>query len=70
MKFLAIAFLLLGAACKPMSAPLVGADPADPAAHVPPARYQSATGGYVRQRPVEPAPWREQNERAAPQPKP
>jgi hypothetical protein len=26
-------------------------------------------GGYVSQRPVEPAPWRERNERVAPQPR-
>lgn len=51
-------------------APLAGPDPADPSAQTPPVRYQSTTGGYVRQRPVEPAPWREQNDRVAPQPKP
>jgi hypothetical protein len=64
--------LVLGvAACVPTPpAPVVGADPADPAALVSPVRYQSTTTGYVRQRPVEPATWREQNQRVAPQAKP
>lgn len=69
MKTIVIAIALLLAACKPVSAPYAGADPADPSVAVPPARYQSTLGGYLRQRPVEPAPWREQNERVAPQPK-
>lgn len=68
MKFIVIAFTLLAAACKPLSYPLAGGDPSDPAAPVPKTRYQSSLGAYERQRPVEPGPWREQNERVAPQP--
>lgn len=69
MKLIVIALMLLAAACRPVSYPLTGADPSDPSAPVPAARYQSALGAYERQRPVEPLPWREQNERVAPQPK-
>jgi hypothetical protein len=68
MKFFAMVFALLIAACKPVSAPFAGADPADPSAPVPAARYQSSLGGTAGQRPVEPLPWREQNQRAVPQP--
>lgn len=69
MKVFAIALALLAAACKPVSYPVAAADPADPSAPVPSTRYQSTLGAYVSQRPVEPLPWREQNERVAPQPK-
>lgn len=48
---------------------LAGADPSDPQVRVPPAAYRSAFERYSSQRPVEPSPWREQNERVAPQPK-
>lgn len=40
---------------------------ADAGITVPAARYSSVTAPYTRQRPVEPLPWREQNERVAPQ---
>ncbi len=33
-------------------------------------RYSSVTAPYTRQRPVEPLPWREQNQRVAPQAQP
>jgi hypothetical protein len=46
-----------------------GRDPADPRAPTPPVGYQSSIGTYVRQQPVEPRPWGEQNERVAPQPR-
>ncbi len=69
MKLVVIVLTLLTAACKPLSYPLAGGDPSDPSVPVPPVRYQSSLGAYERQRPVEPAPWREQNERIAPQPK-
>lgn len=69
MKFIVIALTLLAAACKPLAGPLAGADPSDPAAPVPKTRYQSSLGAYERQRPIEPGPWREQNERVTPQPK-
>jgi hypothetical protein len=44
-------------------------DPADPAARVPATKYRSTVGGYTSLRPVDPLPWREQNERVTPQPK-
>jgi hypothetical protein len=44
-------------------------DPADPSARVPATRYRSVLGSYTSLRPVEPLPWREQNERLAPRPK-
>jgi len=50
-------------------APLAAADPSDPAARAPPVGYRSTIGSYKSQRPVEPAPWGEQNERVAPQSK-
>jgi hypothetical protein len=40
---------------------------ADPNAPVPAVRYSAVTAPYTRQRPVEPLPWRERNERVAPQ---
>jgi len=46
-------------------APLTAADPSDPGARAPPVGYRSTIGSYKSQRPVEPAPWGEQNERAA-----
>ena len=63
-----LAALIAGCADVPPR-PLIGADPADPAARVPPVRYRSTIGPYTSQRPVEPAPWGEQNERVAPEPK-
>jgi hypothetical protein len=50
-------------------APLAAADPSDPGARAPPVGYRSTVGSYKSQRPVEPAPWGEENERVAPQPK-
>ena len=61
--------LVLLSGCSGPSSPLVGPDPSDPAAYAPPVRHRSALAGYESQRPVEPLPWREQNERVAPQPK-
>lgn len=61
-------FLLSGCATAPASL-RVGADPADPAVPVQGATYRSTTASYIRLRPSMPAPWRQQNERAAPQPK-
>ena len=45
-------------------------DPADPSAPVPAVGYRSTTASHVSQRPVAPQPWRRQNERVTPQPKP
>jgi hypothetical protein len=71
LRALAAGCALLTAACSgPPSAPFVGPDPADRTVRVPPAVYRSATGPYRTERPVEPRPWDEQNERVAPAPKP
>jgi hypothetical protein len=43
-------------------------DPADPSARVPAAGYRSTLGSYTSLRPVDPLPWREQNERVTPRP--
>lgn len=57
-------------ACSAVTAsPSWGPDPSDPSVRVPLAGYRSTIGGYTSQRPVEPRPWREQNERVAPKPK-
>jgi hypothetical protein len=64
------ALCLLAAACSAApTRPSAGPDPANPQAHTPAATYRPVLGGYQSQRPVEPAPWREQNERVAPAPK-
>lgn len=60
------AFALAG--CMP-HAPLA-ADPADPAARVAGTSYRSTIAPYGSLRPTAPAPWREQNDRVAPTPKP
>ena len=57
--------LLAGCFAAPMP-PLAGAHPAEPDVKVPAVPYSSVLGRYVSRRPVEPAPWREQNERVAP----
>jgi len=46
--------------------PYARPDPADAAVRVPAVGYRSTIAGYESQRPVEPAPWREQNQRIAP----
>lgn len=62
---------VLTAACSTAPArPSAGPDPSDPKARAPAAAYRPVLGGYVSQRPAEPAPWRELNERVAPAPKP
>jgi hypothetical protein len=61
--------LVQGCAATP-PAPVAGRNPADPAARVAPVAYRSTVGPYQSQRPREPGPWREQNERVAPQQKP
>ena len=53
-----------GCAAAPPASVLAAADPGSP---VPTVRYSSVTAPYKSQRPVEPAPWRERNERIAPQ---
>lgn len=64
----ALGFLTAACAATPERM-LAGADPSDPAVRVPSAGYRPVLGGYVSQRPVGPASWREQNERVAPTPK-
>lgn len=55
------------AGCSAASAPMLAqADPADAGASVRPVAYRPVTAGYESQRPVEPRPWREQNDRVAP----
>jgi hypothetical protein len=62
---------LLMQACSPLPpAPFAGPDPSDPRARVPAVAYRPAVAPYASQRPVEPLPWREQNDRIAPAPKP
>jgi hypothetical protein len=65
-----VALCLLTAAC--VATPLVpyaGPDPSDPNVRVQAVGYRPTIGRYTSQRPVEPAPWREQNERVTPAPK-
>lgn len=66
---ISLVLVLLAAACTKPPLPLAGIDPADPGAPTPPVRYQSTLGFYEGARPVDPAPWRERNERVAPKPK-
>jgi len=64
------AFCLIAAACTPSPERLAArVTAADAAAPVPASAYRPVLSGYVSQRPVEPASWREQNERVAPQKK-
>ena len=59
------------AGCRDAPAPPVaGPHPADAAAPVPAVRHRSTIGSYTSRRPVEPALWDEQGQRAAPQPEP
>jgi len=62
------AFALGG--CMPTTVPLAGADPADPGARVAGVGYHSTVAPYSGLRPTTPSSWREQNDRAAPAPKP
>lgn len=55
--------------CMPTTAPLVGADPADPGAKVAGVGYRSTVAPYTSLRPTAPTSWRELNERVAPKPK-
>ena len=63
----ALALALSG--CMQATTPMAGADPADPAAKVARAGYRSTIAPYTGLRPATPAPWRERNDAATPQPK-
>ena len=60
-----LAALLAGGCAAAPPAAVLG--PADPSTPVPAVRYSSVTAPYTRQRPVEPLPWRERNQRVLPQ---
>lgn len=62
----AIVAVLAGACARAPAAPFAGPDPSDPETLVPPTRYRSTVAPYTKQRPVDPAPWREQNELVTP----
>jgi hypothetical protein len=61
--------LLLAGCADPPRSPAAGPNPADPGARAPRIDYRPTVGAYRSQRPVDPAPWVEQNERVAPAPK-
>jgi starvation-inducible outer membrane lipoprotein len=60
-----VALFLAGCASAP-SPMLAQGDPADAQTPVRQVTYRPVTAGYQSQRPVEPRPWREQNDRVAP----
>jgi hypothetical protein len=63
----ALLLCLLTSACfSTPERPVAGPDPSDPNARAPVTAYRPVLGGYVSQRPVEPEPWRKQNDRVAP----
>lgn len=66
---LAAAALLTQGCAQIPQLPFAGANPSDPDVRVPATAYRSVLGNYSSQRPVEPAPWRERNDRVAPAPK-
>jgi hypothetical protein len=68
----AVSLLALAAAgCSaPPAVPVVGPDPSDPSAGRKAVSYRSTVAPYVSRRPVEPGPWREQNQQVAPPAKP
>lgn len=70
MKLVSLGLLLLVGGCAAPPAVLGGADPADPNARIAAVSYRSTIAPYRRQRPVDPAPWRERNEDVAPAPRP
>lgn len=62
-----MAFALGG--CTKATGPLAGADPADTNSRVAGVGYRSTIAPYTSLRPTVPTSWREQNDRAAPNPK-
>jgi hypothetical protein len=70
-RLAAVSFLALAAGCSaPPAVPVVGPDPSDPSADRKAVSYRSTVAPYVSRRPVEPGPWREQNQQVAPPAKP
>src|SRR5438128_1287943 len=61
--------LMLAGCTDPPRSPVAGANPSDPGTRTPRVDYRSTIGSYRSQRPVDPTPWTEQNEQAAPAPK-
>lgn len=58
---------VLSASCAPRpQVALPGPDPADPNVRVPGVQYRSTFASYRSRRPVEPGPWRNQNESVNP----
>jgi hypothetical protein len=66
---LGTALLAQGCRIDPPPSPSAGPDPSDPRAPAARSTYHSTLGSYTSQRPVEPAPWREQNQGIGPPPK-
>jgi hypothetical protein len=67
LTFLPIAALLVAGWRDAPAPPVAGPNPADPGAPAPSVRYRSTVGPYKSRRPIEPAPWSDQNRRVAPQ---
>ena len=65
-----IVLLMAGGCSVAPRTPLSAAAAADPYAPVPPATYRPTIGPYTSTRPAAPEPWRERNERIAPERKP
>lgn len=61
-----VAAMLAGCAADAQNRLVSGADPAEPGSTSRPVGYRSVTAGYVSQRPVNPASWRQQNEQVTP----
>lgn len=59
--------VIQGCAATPM-APFAGPDPSDASVRIPAVSYHSTIGSFATQRPVEPAPWKTENEPVAPAP--
>jgi hypothetical protein len=57
---------LAGACTAPPPSPSAGPDPSDASARTRPVGYRSTIAPYESQRPVEPKPWEQQNERVGP----
>jgi hypothetical protein len=64
------ALLMIGMCTECRGQVLLGPPPADPGARVPPVEYRSTLAPFTSRRPVGPGPWRQENERVAPESKP